>query len=105
MSASKFTVDYFIKKFSAIPAKKWCVHDYTDERGRHCVLGHCGERWKGGSLSTSQSQDLKEIFRAAGLNAIKTNDGDMVSFPQSTPKARILAALKWIKKRNAKKAS
>lgn len=37
---NKYTLDYFIKKFSKIPKNKWCTGSYTDSNGLHCAIGH-----------------------------------------------------------------
>ncbi len=91
------TVDFFIKKFSAIPASKWCVGTYTDG-DRRCALGHCGQV---SCLPTAMSDALENLlwrWLPGEMAVCNINDGDSPSFPQKTPKARILAALKWIKK-------
>lgn len=41
--AVRYTVDYFIKFFSAIPEEKWCKGELVLESGARCALGHlCG---------------------------------------------------------------
>lgn len=96
---NKYTVNYFIKKFSAIPRRLWTTGKYT--RGEaHCVLGHCGVRSDLLSLSiTSESDAFSKLIldNIVGRNATGINDWSSVQFPQRTPRGRILAALKYIK--------
>ena len=100
--------DYFIRKFSAIPEEKWFVGEYVDPYGdKFCALGHCGERRHessilvGSILSTEESEELKNLFDTNNLHVTFVNDGlgyfITKRFPQSTPKQRILAALRYIK--------
>lgn len=96
-------VDYFIKKFEAIPEEAWCTGAY-ERCGRCCVLGHCGfhttEDAKGLSTLHIQAPEgvaLTELFYASGLSCTRVNDGEDYDYMQSTPKARILTALRDIK--------
>lgn len=95
-------IDFFIEKFKAIPDNKWCTGILKDFYGRHCALGHCGSYSEAGvQVETVESQTLGKLFlekfndRCAVANI---NDGHYSMFIQPTPKARILAALKWLKK-------
>lgn len=91
----KYDVDYFIKKFTKIPAKKWTTGDYVDGNKR-CALGHCGEHLSG---STDEARALNIMFlRQTALYVYCVNDGNNLYFQQQTPRARILAALRYIKK-------
>ncbi len=38
----KFTVDYFINKFNAIPHEKWTIGMGEYDNDSTCALGHCG---------------------------------------------------------------
>ena len=38
---TKYTVDYFIKTFEAIPENKWTTA-YFVEDDKRCAAGHCG---------------------------------------------------------------
>lgn len=100
MSDTKYTVDYFIAKFTAIPDEKWCVEKYESKSGERCALGHCGRRPLKGS---EEAKALGELFwdRENGLEVPSVNDGRDDRFPQPTPKARILAALEFIKTKQA----
>jgi hypothetical protein len=96
----KFTVDYFINKFSAIPEELWCTNLFSDGEKR-CALGHCGQDLdtdtrEGGAL-------FNMIFHATNLGPEEINDGigfggERHPYQQPTPKQRILAALHDIKK-------
>lgn len=89
---SKYTVDYFIKKFKRIPRNKWLVGDYSYD-GKCCALGHCGERM---DKSTRESTALKSLLDGRILTNI--NDGWSSNYKQKHPKTRILAALADVKK-------
>lgn len=117
-SNSVYNVNYFIKKFEAIPDEKWtCGVIYNRERDAHCVNGHCG--LKSYDKPTDESVALRKIFSqlkatpvedgfltflqiAYGENfsllALNINDGYAQEYQQPTPKQRILAALYDIKK-------
>jgi hypothetical protein len=96
----KYDVNYFIKKFKAIPPRKWCAHEFTDGRGRHCALGHCGESGEG-DITKEASKLIGWFNRNGGLSVSKVNDGKDEFYSQETPKKRILAALREIKERSA----
>lgn len=98
----KYTVQFFIDKFEKIPENDFgqsCLHN-------HCALWHCGVRESdndefGGYTRTDESFALAKLLNPKHKNYgyIETiiysiND----SAPQSTPRARILAALYDIKK-------
>lgn len=110
-----YNVDYFIKKFEAIPEEKWCTGSWKNGESC-CANGHCGVMQ---SISpTNESESLKNIFSVmkvteVGTNmkieetkhgigysyvAVKINDGLTKEYQQLTPKQRILAALYDIKK-------
>lgn len=95
-----YTVDYFIDKFEKIPEDRWCVGTFLDDDGRCCVNGHLGTRYN----PDNDIEVLKEmaafsrLFRLFGIGtAVWVNDRKSVQYPQSTPKQRILAALRDIK--------
>lgn len=91
----EYTVNYFIRKFEAIPEEMWCVGAYT-YGDRHCAYGHCGI-----DKSFDEADALFWMF-TSNLNAqsspISVNDGKCPAYKQPTPKQRILAALYDIKK-------
>lgn len=88
-----FDVDYFIKKFEAIPHDKWTTGDYGDNLGRKCALGHCAD-W-----TTGEGRDLQELFLNRRLRVTDVNDGKdpEYNFHGSHPKNRVLAVLRDIK--------
>lgn len=95
-----FTVDYFIKKFEAIPEEKWMVGEFKDNEGRFCALGHCGQRM---GMSCNEIPDeswtLRSLF-AWTMNRFSVtniNDGKDYNYQQPTPKQRVLAALYDVK--------
>lgn len=93
----EFTVDYFIKKFEAIPEDKWLDDgDYSNAYGtKFCAFGHCGrltDQWN------DEAAALQKIIKSAGLHVISLNDKGGGKYNQPTPKKRILAALYDIKK-------
>ena len=108
----QYTVDYFIKKFEAIPETLWCVEN-IEKDGRHCALGHCGGWPHESKESTALAKVLVKYYELTSLDLPKNhrdeidyaevvyniNDFDsMFSDLGATPKQRILAALYDIKK-------
>jgi hypothetical protein len=74
-----FSIDYFIKKFEAIPAKLWCqgtikglyISEYKQHQ--HCVLGHCGvkDMLSVPDCLTPEAEALFDIFGAEKNLAFK----------------------------------
>jgi hypothetical protein len=111
-----YTVDYFIKKFEAIPEEDW------NDNATACAYTHCGQYGHG---YKNECPALSELFKkihykskcqqhrdAIGENyhgwsymVVSINDGltsNDTPYQQPTPKQRILAALYDIKKLNYK---
>jgi len=92
-----YDVNYFIKKFEAIPEEKWCRGYLTDpfDSEKHCALGHCG------NICDKHSREpaaLNSLFRKYELMVTLVNDLNYIKlFKSPTPKGRILAALYYIK--------
>jgi hypothetical protein len=89
----QYTVDYFIKKFEAIPEDKitgsiW----WSAESNCGCAHGHCGVRYEKGE--TEESRGLLVFLPLASAITVGTHS----RYQQPTPKQRILAALYDIKK-------
>lgn len=103
----KYTVDYFLRKFDAIPDDKWAVSVFT-KSGKSCALGHCGVTLKN---NTREGTALSSIFSNWCMLVTCVNDGRDHSIvpgllggarnkPKelgSTPKERIMNALILIK--------
>lgn len=90
-TTKKETVEYFIKKFEAIPEEKWCVEDFNVE-GKSCAFGHCG--CIDSDSLTEESIELGLLFAKytkSGVTAI--NDGLYPPFNKGHPRSNILAAL------------
>lgn len=97
---TKYTVNYFIKKFRAIPENKWCIGEYKKGE-RFCAYGFCGCR--NGNENTPESDSLQIIFNKYRIRVSFTNDGK-ADWPDyttqifgNTPKERILTTLENIK--------
>ena len=112
-------VDYFLRKFSAIPEEMWLIGSqgerdiYGDKP--HCALGWCRNENMiyGNALAHSVNGNpnmedgaLAKLFLDAGIfgyynstmqGVAMVNNGDHPKYQQPTPKARILAALHDIK--------
>lgn len=96
---TNYSIDYFIDKFEVIPEEMWCTKRYASGGGKYCAYGHCGLT---DSIShTSEGLALSKIsldYLGACFIMSEINDGYNLSYQQSTPKARILAALYDVKK-------
>lgn len=92
---NKYTINYFIKKFKAIPEKFWITHTFKHETGARCALGHCG--MQNADQGTPEGEALKNIFQVNGYSIFRVNDSQEV-FTQETPRARVLAALRKFSK-------
>jgi hypothetical protein len=89
------SVDYFIKKFNRINDNLWTTTKYKNKE-KLCALGHCGEIKS--RKPTNESLVLDHLFNKHGLRVSLINDGKCSKYDQDTPKKRILAALRDIKK-------
>lgn len=117
-----YTVDYFIKKFEAIPEGKWCSFQQDNGRGQNCALGHCNRGVEYDALvNFCYSTPFKGTFIpskswAAQFGIVITphyanpnrwtpqeawiadvNNGSYAEYQQPTPKERVLACLYDIK--------
>lgn len=84
-----YSIDYFIDKFEGIPNEKWCCEFYIDGDGRCCSLGHCGRRY-----NDNTSPEAWALLKILDMQVTSINDGNHQDYKQTTPKARILAALR-----------
>ncbi len=102
----RYNVDYFIKKFEAIPDELWTTTlKYGKKRS---ALGHCGYRktHAGGFANTrfeetEESRALTDLFSENGFDVYEVNcymysPYDIIKSLR-TPKARILGVLYFIK--------
>jgi hypothetical protein len=55
---TKYTLEYFIEKLSAIPEEEWTTKTYNDGE-KCCALGHCGAVMS--CYDTEESSALKRI--------------------------------------------
>jgi hypothetical protein len=102
----KYSIDYFIKKFSAIPSRKWTTAVYSDAFGRSCALGHCGAgaRKHGLSISRRHTSESKALLRIAGSTIIAVNDNSLFfGHLGKSPRTRVVNYLKNLKKVRSKK--
>lgn len=103
METGTYDVNWFIKKFEAIPEDKWVVGVFQ-EGDKCCAQGHCGMNenncwpiWNG-ERPDHEGYALYRFFPDEYmLNVAGINNGQHPDYQQSTPKARILAALYDIK--------
>lgn len=89
-----YDVNYFIKKFEAIPEDEWCVGHFInpDNQKQRCVIGHCGGSEK---CTTIEEMSLSKLLGRG--ETFDINDDNNPNYHQPTPKQRILAALYDIK--------
>lgn len=113
----KHDVDYFIKKFSAIPDNLWITYSRSNGQGGHCAHGWCDVQTVAqysGSFGkmTEEEKGLIDIAtkyftwqplyslpeRVSFRGFAYINNAPSDRYPQTTPKARVLAALEDIKR-------
>lgn len=94
---NRYTVDYFINKFKAIPRNRWCTGSLVDTEGRRCALGHCQIRM-GTPIGREASALIKLMsgYYRVGHNPVAQINDDTTS-KWKHPRTRILMALKKIK--------
>lgn len=101
--SKKYIIDYFIKKFEAIPRSKWTIREFEND-GKYCALGHCGAEYisgRGESLPAEAIALQNIIWHYSSFYGVcDINDGEESTLKQKTPKGRILAALRQIKRKN-----
>lgn len=120
----EYTVDYFIKKFEAIPDNKFISGKFVIKKyflgfcydTKKCAAGHCikDTSIKKGEfpIIKNDEKELIALYKVFGVTKIenstdfwtaqgiiaKINNGIDARYQQPTPKERILAALYDIKK-------
>lgn len=88
---TKYTKEYFIAKFEAIPDELW-IRGNIGEGTKHCAIGHCGVSSKDNYKSTKESIGLCKLLNLTELEiAIQINDR---CDDKKSPKERVLSALK-----------
>lgn len=107
-----YNVDYFLKKFEAIPEDKWTTGIQQNKFGQRCALGHCRplhDSKIGNEHLTLEAKALKNLFidsiNGPELAVVMINNGNNKQYQQPTPKQRILAALYDIKNLTRKDAT
>ena len=101
-----YDVNYFIKKFEAIPEMLWFSGDFVGPNGTRCALGHCGTVEWTDSINDEEAA-LIDLFTKNSPLQLRSavglvNDGKVYRYPQPTPKQRILAALYDIREETIK---
>lgn len=104
--ARKYDIDFFIAKFTAIPASKWTIGVLEDDQGRKCALGHCGARMPNQVIGygadfrhTAQSKALRRIIP---LVECFNDDANNSTGTGKTPRTRVLNVLREIKRKQSK---
>lgn len=96
----KYDITYFIDKFSSIPEDNWTTDVFVSEDNKCCALGHCGVRY---DRTTEEATALFRLFRNSRFSVVSVNDDEYpVAYPQTTPKQRVLAALRDLEKSDGK---
>lgn len=104
---NKYTVGYFIRKFKAIPGNQWCCGQFVNARGQKCVLGHLGARGvrlASGFQLPEPAQALVKLVKDGGItyDIADINNHSFGGFTQKTPRARVLAVLRYLKRKLAR---
>ena len=93
----EYTLDYFIKKFEAIPENHWFVGSLTNG-SQYCALGHCGGYY------TEEAKALDSIVRRANPGVYSISDindlSGMYGRYGKTPKERVVNFLKEVREEN-----
>lgn len=106
-----YDVNFFIRKFEAIPESLWTIYNFINDKDQCCANGHCGVRGITNSIP-KEAVGLQNVFSVLSYKenhdkrkypnysviAANINNGDDSRYPQPTPKQRILAALYDIKR-------
>ena len=102
------TLDEFIDFYKEIPSRKWTAHDFS-YGGQYCAVGHLGiKSW---SFTIKQKRMLKRLTKLTHgsttvfkypTNLVDVNNGNNRKYSQRSPRSRVLAYLKDIKKENEK---
>jgi hypothetical protein len=88
----------FIDYFTAIPDDKWCIGDFTNDKGQHCAIGHlmAGSTANTSRLTQLFNEAFGDVVDTVCINDARSIDGDgdprFKAFGK-TPKERILMTL------------
>lgn len=96
----KYSIDYFIKKFTDTDPSQWTRCQLTNSNGQHCALGFCG------GYDTKEAQALKDLTKhPSRLNPTYSNNVMDINDSQISyrhlgkdPRTRVINALKRIKR-------
>lgn len=108
--STKFTTEYFIAKFEAIPDEKWAVGRFFLEENPECrcALGHCGYNvppsFRKGSWreAHAEAQALMDLLGGySGVTCLNNGSDEVRHWQVEGVKARILAALRDIQAKGA----
>ena len=104
--ASRYTADFFIKKFRKTPEKRW-IMDEMHKGPAHCALGHCSP----GEEVSPMGRRLESLFdnwlnrsvpdvndsRKTSIEVYDYGMGKAFYIKGKSPRQRILSALRLIK--------
>ena len=96
--STNYDVDYFIKKFEAIPEDKWITHDRVNDFGQRCALGWCypndeearRSQFADNRFDSDEDKALCAIvhYLNPGFGVGGINNGLYHEYSQPTPKQR-----------------
>ena len=90
-SESPYTRDVLQKLLEAIPSERWCIGITTCLDTQHCALQHLSyTHGKPEAQLAINNLFIKHLHTGVS----RVNDGHDPRYPQPTPRARVLAALK-----------
>lgn len=89
----KYDLEYFIKKFEAIPEDQWTAGVFMDDDGRCCAYGHCGANENSPTLESGMLSDLCPL-----TISVNDNKAGKYSHFGDTPKERVVNYLKSLRK-------
>lgn len=97
----KYTLDYFIKKFSEIPRNQWCTGKLANGLGQKCAYGHCGESMKRPTKESRALDALVATSDSSYVGLASVNDGrigaELKAELGKHPKTRVIRYLKSLK--------
>lgn len=101
MQHQHYTIDYFIKKFTAIPDDQWVIGKFYDPENlqRFDASGHCGVLRRNDTNAEIEALNtiLRRYFPDGGATPINDGLGKFRELFGNHPKWRILRALQAAK--------